>query len=255
MEINNITLPDSWFDVRVDQFVQLNNIQYSEYNSVLSYRIEQLCILSDTSIDDECWEELDVPRLQEVFVKMNWLNTQPNTSYKREIGEFKIKELNTMTLGEFIDIDTVFSINYILKLPEICAILYRKYKLNEWGHIVFEPRNYSEAERAELILDFKITDVYGVITEYLNFKKNFITAFEHLFQEPDIDDEPEELDKSQMTQEELTAVNNEKMIQKWNWERIIYNLSDGDITRFDTITDLPLVYVFNQLAMRKDLKL
>src|SRR3989304_4925027 len=129
MEINNITLPDSWFDVRVDQFVQLNNIQYSEYNSVLSYRIEQLCILSDTSIDDECWEELDVPRLQEVFVKMNWLNTQPNTSYKREIGEFKIKELNTMTLGEFIDIDTVFSINYILKLPEICAILYRKYKL------------------------------------------------------------------------------------------------------------------------------
>lgn len=252
MEINNIKLPDSWFDVSVDQFIQLNNIQYSEFDSVLSYRIEQLCILSDTSIDDECWSEIDVGDLQEVFSKMSWLTTQPSTRYKKDLDVFKIKELKNITLGEFIDIDSVFSTNYILKLPDICSILYRKFKYDEWEHLLLEPRKYDEQARANIMLDFKITDVYGVITEYLTFKKNFITAFEHLFQDPEtsVEEEPVEL----LTPDERAALNKEKMLLKWNWERIIYNLSDGDMTKFDAITELPLIFVFNQLAMRKELK-
>src|SRR3989337_2853494 len=113
--------PKSWNDVNVDQFIQLKNISYEEFNSILSYKIEQLCILTDTNIDDDYWNDSDTDQLNEIFVKMKWLESQPKMNYQKELGIYRFKELNTLTLGEFIDLEYYFNINYIQKLPEICA--------------------------------------------------------------------------------------------------------------------------------------
>jgi hypothetical protein len=42
---------------------------------------------------------------------------------------------------------------------------------------------------------------------------------------------------------------------KWNWERIIHYFAQSHSLTFDQVTELKLIFVFNQLSMMRDLKL
>jgi hypothetical protein len=215
--------------------------------------MDQLFILTNTTIDDDLWSDVDTDKLQELFEEMDWLKVQPSLNFSRNVLSYHFKELNTITLGEFIDLESLFNINYLLKLPEICAILYRKNKPNHWGHILIEPRKYNESERANEFLDVKITEVFGIIQAYLTFKKRFLEGYENLFVEPDdYDKEPEPEPK---TAEEIEALRKEKAVVKWNWERVIYHFAQAHSLTFEQVTELKLIFVFNQLSMMKDLKL
>ena len=243
-------LLNSWNEITLDQFIQLKSVEEDDFHSLLSFKMDQLFILTNTSIDDECWD-IDTDKLQELFEEMSWLKVQPSLNFSRNVLKYHFKELNTITLGEFIDLEHLFNINYLLKLPEICAVLYRQNKPNHWGHILIEPRNYNESQRAEEFMDVKITEVYGIIQAYLTFKKKFVDGFENLFVEPDdYNEEPEP-----KTAEEIEALRKEKAVIKWNWERIIYHFAQTHSLTFDQVTELKLIFVFNQLSMMKDLKL
>jgi hypothetical protein len=86
--------------------------------------------------------------------------------------------------------------------------------------------------------------VYGIIQKYLKFRSDFIERYNFIFQ-PDVADEDE------MDEEDKQA---EKVESKWSWEMLLYSLSGEDITKVDPITDLPLVFVFNFLAMKYETK-
>ena len=247
-------LLNSWNDITVDQFIQLKSVEESDFHSLLSFKMDQLFILTNTSIEDDIWNDVDTDKLQELFEEMDWLKVQPSLNFSRSVLSYHFKELNTITLGEFIDLESLFNINYLLKLPEICAILYRQNRLNDWGHIVIEPRTYSEFERADQFMDVKITEVYGILQAYLTFKKKFIDGFENLFEEPMTEQEQEEAPEP-LTAEDFEAVRKEKAVIKWNWERIIHYFAQSHSLTFDQVTELKLIFVFNQLSMMKDLKL
>lgn len=243
---------NSWNKITLDQFIQLKSVEESDFHSLLSFKMDQLFILTDTTIDDDLWSDVDTDKLQELFEEMKWLKVQPTLNFSRNVLSYHFKELNTITLGEFIDLESLFNINYLLKLPEICAILYRQNRRNEWMHTTIEPRTYNESERADEFLDVKITEVYGVIQAYLTFKKKFLEGFENLFVEPETDEEPQPEPK---TAEEIEAVRKEKAVVKWNWERVIYHFAQAHSLTFEQITELKLIFVFNQLSMMRDLKL
>jgi hypothetical protein len=42
---------------------------------------------------------------------------------------------------------------------------------------------------------------------------------------------------------------------KWGWEQLIWTMCNGDLSKFDAITDTKLVLIFNFLAMRKELEI
>jgi hypothetical protein len=126
--------------------------------------------------------------------------------------------------------------------------------LNEWNHNIIEPRTYSEADRADEFMDVKITEVFGILQAYLTFKKKFIDGFENLFEEPITEQEEEEAPEP-LTAEDFEAVRKEKAVVKWNWERIIFHFAQTHTLTFDQVTELKLIFVFNQLSMMKDLKL
>ena len=247
-------LLNSWEEITLDQFIQLKSVEADDFHSLLSFKMDQLFILTDTNIDDDVWNDIDTDKLQEIFEQMKWLNVQPTLNFSRKVLKYHFKELNSITLGEFIDLESLFNINYLLKLPNICAILYRQHRLNEWNHTIIEPRKYNEKERADEFLDVKITEVFGIIQAYLSFKKKFVEGFENMFEEPDdfVDKEPQ---PEPETAEEIEAIRQEKAIAKWNWERIIYKLMHTHNLTFEEVTELKLIFVFNQLAMQKDLKL
>jgi len=240
-------LPKQWSDVTLDQFIEINQIDKDQ--GANGFNSDLLAIVTDMTYDEI--NELDIDELIKLVAQFKWSNAQPSKQYKHEVLGMKIKPLSKLCLFEYIDLDYYFNDNYHTNLDKICAILYRQSKVNEWGEVVLETYDYDINVRAEKFLDLPITDVYGIVTEFLKFRENFLDVYKNLFAEPE-----EELtadDKATMEPEEIKEVEKEVKNNKWSWERMIYGLTDGDITKSEAVGALPLTYVFNMLGMKKEL--
>jgi hypothetical protein len=243
-----IHLPKQWNDVTVEQFIEFNKIDASQGS--YHYNSEALSILSDLPIEDI--EELDVDEMRQLIKDNKWCKSEPSKRYKHELLELKLKPFNKLCLYEYIDLDYYFGQNYIENLANVCAILYRNTKLNEWGDEVMEPYDFDCTIRADKFLDLPITDVYGLIHEFLKFRDDFLKKYENLFM-GEADDPLTNEEKAELDPEEIKEIEKEQQSAKWSWELMIYSLSKGDITKSDKIGALPLVYVFNVLGMKKEL--
>jgi hypothetical protein len=240
-------LPKKWSNISVEQFIEISQIDKEQ--GANSYNSELISIVTDMTYDEV--DELDLDDMVQMVNDMKWSNTQPSKQYKHELLGMKIKPLSKLCLFEYIDLDYYFNDNYHTNIDKICAILYRQSKVNEWGEVVLETYDYDIHIRAEKFLDLPITDVYGIVAEFLKFRENFLDVYKNLFGEAE-----EELtadDKAAMEPEEIKEVEKEVKENKWSWERMIYGLTDGDITKSEAVGALPLTYVFNMLGMKKEL--
>ena len=240
-------LPKQWSDITLDQFIEINQIDKDQ--GANGFNSDLLAIVTDMTYDEI--DELDIDELIKLVAQFKWSNAQPSKQYKHELLGMKVKPLSKLCLFEYIDLDYYFNDNYHTNLDKICAILYRQTKVNEWGEVVLETYDYDIHLRAEKFLDLPITDVYGIVSEFLKFRENFLDVYKNLFGEAE-----EELtadDKEAMEPEEIKEVEAEVKNNKWSWERMIYGLTDGDITKSEAVGALPLTYVFNMLGMKKEL--
>ena len=240
-------LPKQWSDITLYQFIEINQIDKDQ--GANGFNSDLLAIVTDMTYDEI--NELDIDELIKLVAQFKWSNAQPSKQYKHELLGMKIKPLSKLCLFEYIDLDYYFNDNYHTNLDKICAILYRQTKVNEWGEVVIETYDYDINTRADKFLDIPITDVYGIVSEFLKFRENFLDVYKNLFGEAE-----EELtadDKATMEPEEIKEVEKEVKNNKWSWERMIYGLTDGDITKSEAVGALPLTYVFNMLGMKKEL--
>ena len=240
-------LPKQWSDITLDQFIEINQIDKDQ--GANGFNSDLLAIVTDMTYDEI--NELDIDELIKLVAQFKWSNAQPSKQYKHELLGMKVKPLSKLCLFEYIDLDYYFNDNYHTNLDKICAILYRQTKVNEWGEVVIETYDYDINTRADKFLDIPITDVYGIVSEFLKFRENFLDVYKNLFGEAE-----EELtadDKEAMEPEEIKEVEAEVKNNKWSWERMIYGLTDGDITKSEAVGALPLTYVFNMLGMKKEL--
>ena len=239
-----IALPKQWSDVTVEQFIEIAKIDKSlgpwHYNS------EVLYILTGEDIDD-----IDIDECTAIVATFKWAISQPANKYKYDLLGMQLKPLSKLSLFEYIDLDYFFTENYVYNIDKICAILYRQSKVNEWGEVILEPYDYDINTRAELFLNLPITDVYGLINEFLKFRENFLKVYSNLFSEGE--EELTDEQKAELTPEEIAEEEDEKKNSKWSWERMIYGLTNSDITKSEAVGALPLTYVFNMLGMKKEL--
>jgi len=240
-------LPKKWSNISLEQFIEISQIDKEQ--GANAYNSELISIVTDMTYDEV--DELDLDDMVKMVADMKWSNTQPSKQYKHELLGMKIKPLAKLCLFEYIDLDYYFNDNYHTNLDKICAILYRQSKVNEWGEVVLEPYDYDISIRAEKFLDIPITEVYGIVAEFLKFKDNFLDVYSNLFNEAE--EELTEDDMAAMEPEEIKEVEKEVKENKWSWERMIYGLTNGDITKTEAVGALPLTYVFNILGMKKEL--
>jgi hypothetical protein len=240
-------LPKKWSNISVEQFIEISQIDKEQ--GANSYNSELISIVTDMTYDEV--DELDLDEMVQMVNDMKWSNTQPSKQYKSELLGMRIKPLSKLCLFEYIDLDYYFNDNYHTNIDKICAILYRQSKVNEWGEVVLETYDYDIHIRAEKFLDLPITEVYGIVAEFLKFRENFLDVYKNLFGEAEEDLTAE--DKAAMEPEEIKEVEKEVKENKWSWERMIYGLTDGDITKSEAVGALPLTYVFNMLGMKKEL--
>ena len=240
-------LPKKWSNISVEQFIEISEIDKDQ--GANGYNSDMLAILTEMSYDDI--DELDLDEMIKMVAQFKWATSQPSKQYKHELLGMQIKPLAKLCLFEYIDLDYYFNNNYHTNLDKICAILYRQSNVNEWGEVVLEPYEYDINVRADKFLDLPITEVYGIVAEFLKFKENFLDVYSNLFNEAE--DELTEDDKAAMEPDEIKEVEAEVKINKWSWERMIYGLTNGDITKTEAVEALPLTYVFNILGMKKEL--
>ena len=238
-----MNLPQSWNSILLDQYIELRELENSSLN-YLDKMLEIISIITDTDIDE--LEELSFTELVGIEKNLNWLTSEPSKNISQKIDKYHYKGLDTLTLGEFIDLNHYFSENFVNELPTICAILYRQQTINKWNEIEVEPYEYDPRNRKELFMEVGITQVYGIIGSFLEYKSNFENTYANLFK-PDLSDEPVD-DLDEETKKEIEE---EERLDKFSWERLIYTLTNGDITKTDKVLNLSVVYVFNVLSMKK----
>jgi len=239
-------LPKSWKEITVEQFIELQGINEESFGSLFLYNLEVLSIATDEPIEE--LEDLSIDELLGYINKLSWLKKEPSKRIE-DIEDLKFKPFRHISLGEFIDLEYYFGQNYVEHLPTICGICYRLVGVNNWNQQQFEPYQYSPKERGSKFLDVPISDVYGIVREYLEFRDGVIKAYENLFN-PEIQE-----DETEMDAEDKKAEAEEKVANKWSWERVILDLAGGDITKVDQVTDLPLIMALNFMSMRYELKL
>jgi hypothetical protein len=243
-----INLPKSWDEVYVDQFIALRELDlemsfYERYVHILS-------ILTDTDSTDEMWDDIDTEQLNNYIKQLKWLSLEPTSSPKLKIDDLTAINVNSIKFGEFIDLEHYFQ-DYYANLTTIAAIFFRKTKADDWGEIVFQKHGtYSIEMRADELERQPITSIYWLISTYLKWKDSIMIAYETIF-EPKITD----FDEADLDEEDIEAEEVEKSMKKWSWESVIHKLANDNVINYDNITDLPLIFVLNNLSFRKDMKL
>ena len=240
-------LPKSWNEVTVNQWVELNLIDPNEFNSVFLHTLESLSILSDT--DPEELEDLTPEELIDLANQVSFIKREPSNKPKQAVKGFMLKPLDALTLGEFIDLEYYISQN-VQNFTLLLSILYKRWKRDEWGNLVFEPYVYKLDERLHKWGNVSINEVFGAVNNYIAYSNDFKQRYENLFNPVIEEDEEVELDP-----EDLKAEAEEKTFNKWSWEKLLYDIANEDLTKIDAVTELPLVFVFNMLSMVEELQL
>lgn len=250
--MEKIKLPTCWEEVYVDQFIQLKKLDETD-NSFFFKQHERLAILSDLESSDSVWDDIDMEELDQMLVDIKFLNKEPNNQHKKVINDLHLIDLNKISLGEYIDLE-VFSRKYYENFSKICSILYRKVNTTKWGNIEVEPYDEIDLEKRKFEFEeLPITDVFGALKYFFDFKDNFITIFKNHFSNSKIEDD---YDETVLSKEEIEEIEKEnKMIEIWAWDKFIYDLAEGNLLNYDKILNLPLYLVFNYKSLVKDLNL
>jgi hypothetical protein len=241
----------SWNDISVEEWLDLEKLKESEL-SFWTYQIERLSILCEVDSDDDYFDDLDIDDINVLIKEASFLDTPPSRNYKTDIGDYKLINLNKITIGEWIDLDTYLTKDFFSNYTKLLSILYRKIKVNDWGYIEYEPYNYDINVRS---LDFEfinINDVYGVIEYVMNWRKSVLDNYKSIL----LDDDGEELDEeekeglSEADIKEIEAdLKKEKAKKDFSWLKFVWDLSGEDITKMKEVLKTSFIMTMNTQMM------
>ena len=105
---NKVNIPKNWDEVYIDQFIELDSINLEQFESVSAVQLERLSILTDTSSDDDLWDDMDIREMNKLVTDLKFLSTKPsNTVYKKIIDdEFMLidQAQNSLTTFQFFNL-------------------------------------------------------------------------------------------------------------------------------------------------------
>ena len=254
-----MNLPNSWHNVKLYQFKELRALK--DAGGFFNIQLETLAILADVSTDEI--EELTLEEISNLFRSVKWVLHEPKKGLFNELSidgqTYHLQPFKKLTLDEFIDLEYFLQNDYLVHISHIVSVFWRRIDRDKWQNVEFEQYIFSPFDRHELFDDVEITKVYGILNEYLKYRENFMQKYMALFNTDDEPDDetldPKDFDSIAEYKDELNAQEQSKKARKWGWESLIYDLCEGDFTKIKAVGELPLILVFNMLAMRKELGL
>lgn len=239
-------LLDSWNDINIEEYLEL-----FEYTKNITNFFEKLLETIIFLTDDDSWEDEDYVYINEIYKQNKWILEEPNDILLDEVLDFKLYTFDKITLGEWIDIDGIINREEYHKL---FGLFYRKYKYDEWSHLKYEPYQYNILDRYNELKHLSINNHFILIKNVIEYRNSVLDNYKILFQQIEdeelSEEEKEGLDESEINQIEL-SIKKENQKKEFAWQKLIDDLSDGNWSYSENILNLPVLYVFNMLAMKK----
>jgi hypothetical protein len=194
-------------------------------------------------------ETLPTKQLIESFKTVQHLG-QINDNNKEVINigiELHLVPFSELTLGQFIDLETLVTEGYQENLCKIVSTLYLQKSGGGFYENEFEPFGKVNVNtRALSVEDLDINEVLGAVNKYLAWRETFFASYD-IFKDP-----LEDVDETNATPEELKIIQEEKekieQAKGTQWINIINALSATDMTKFETILNTNVYLAFNQLT-------
>ena len=127
----------------------------------------------------------------------------------------KMKPVNELNFGEFVDLDCWMAIGVTKHLRDIATMLVPN---TDWAD-----------------------EALWAIEQWSNYRTGVFRQYAELFGLNEVDDDDIE-----------SPVNVDKLAVARNWYKIIVDLANDDVLKIDEITEQPLIKIFNFMALRKE---
>lgn len=240
-----------WGDITVDEWVELSQLREEDL-SFYEYQLSKLSILTESLVDDEYWDNLDIDDINMYIKQASFIDLEPTKNFKNVIGDYRLIQFNKITLGEWIDIDSYLTSDFFNNFTKLLSILYRKTEIDKWGNVIYEPYDFDIKQRSFEFCDISITDVYGVIELVSDFRKNILEGYKVILMVDD-GDELDDEEKEGLSEEDIIEIENDlakdKIKKDFAWIKFVSDLTDGDITKTKDVLETNFIYILNNQMM------
>lgn len=122
-----ILIPTAWEDVTLNEFIELSKLDIDSFDSHIDYYISMLGIFGNDDLNN-ILEFVKLTDVADIINQMAFMNTPPRNLDKKEVtikGEvFRlIQNMNELTVGEYISIETLIEQGKLDSISSIPAIL------------------------------------------------------------------------------------------------------------------------------------
>ena len=122
-----ILIPTAWEDVTLNEFIELSKLDINSFDSHIDYYISMLGIFGNDDLNN-ILEFVKLTDVADIINQMAFMNTPPRNLDNKEVtinGEvFKlIENMNELTVGEYISIETLIEQGKLDSISSIPAIL------------------------------------------------------------------------------------------------------------------------------------
>ena len=227
-----LSVPSDLSEITLGQYQRFYKIQEKNDDPYFLQckMIEIFCNLDALSVRK--MKMSDAERVANILNKMFEKKPPLTRTFNLEEKEYSfIPDLNNISFGEYIDLDT--NISDWQNMHVAMNVLYRPVKQKLGEKYLIDEYNL---ERKENMVGMPMSVVMGSIFFFLSFRDGLIENYGELFGE-----------QSRGSLDGISIFN-----RKWGWLSSLYSLAENDITRLENITKLDMHQCLTMLSYLKE---
>jgi hypothetical protein len=171
-------LINKWEDVTIDTYSKLMTFTNGTKSS------EALATLTELSnIPKELLKQLELKHIVLMLEKLSHLQSQEDTTLKNIIKINGVEygfmpDLDSISLGQYADIETFIKNGIDKNLPELMAVLYSPIKLKKNDIYIIEPYDGDIRLRAEEMKQMSATQVHSALVFFYHLGSVLLTTLQ-----------------------------------------------------------------------------
>ena len=177
-KVKEFKLINKWEDVTIETYSKLMTFTNGTKSSEA---LETLTELSN--IPKELLNQLELKHIVLMLEKLSHLQSQEDTTLKNiiEINGVEygfMPDLDSISLGQYADIETFIKNGIDKNLPELMAVLYSPIKLKKNDIYIIEPYDGDIRLRAEEMKQMSATQVHSALVFFYHFGSVLLTTLQ-----------------------------------------------------------------------------
>lgn len=177
-----IRIPENWGDINIGQFQELMNlVEDTSIDNPTKKMVKQISILAD--IDEVIIYDLPATSIKTLNEELSTFQVQPTQLFKNiiEVEGVKYgfqKDMNLLTLGEWIDLESFVTNSPIDNLHNITALLYRPIIEQGDEFFSYKIKAYKDINLQDTASLFRakvsVQDIYGIVVFFLSIVQTLL---------------------------------------------------------------------------------